>query len=474
MTSQCELPVAPPLSGVSLKERQRTLHQAVSADGIGLFTGEPVTLRLCPAEAGQGILFKRTDLPHQPLIPARLENIQGTPRCTLIGSGPDKVQTVEHLLAALRAYGIDNLLIEISGSEVPIFDGSSAHFVNMIEEAGVRELDVEREVIKLKTPLYWSQGETHIIALPAEEYRISYTLHYPHEAAIGTQFYSFTLNSEHFKKEIAPCRTFSIYEEIAPMIEKGLVKGGSLENAVIIKEGAVANPEGLRFPDEMVRHKILDVIGDLSLMPPFLAHIIAVRSGHTSNTTFAKALLNHISVSSPSEPAQSRQGRGHLNKNGEFVMGAPASNSSVVLNIKEISKILPHRYPFLLVDKVTYLNLEDNEIIGQKNVTMNEQFFQGHFPDAPIMPGVLILEALAQAGGILVHKKGYNEKIAVLLNINNAKFRKPVVPGDVLMLHAKGLHFSGKGGRIMAKALVGEQLAVEAEIAFAMVDKQQL
>jgi UDP-3-O-[3-hydroxymyristoyl] N-acetylglucosamine deacetylase len=196
----------------------------------------------------------------------------------------------------LRAYSIDNVLIEISSYEVPIFDGSSLHFVSMIEEAGICELEAERKVFRLKTPIFWSKGDIHLIALPSEEYRICYTLHYPHSTTIGTQFYTFALNQKDFKNEIASCRTFSIYEEIAPMIEKELIKGGSLDNAIIIKEDAVVNPDGLRYPDEMVRHKILDLIGDLSLVPPFLALVVAVRSGHTSNNEFAKELFNHIKM----------------------------------------------------------------------------------------------------------------------------------------------------------------------------------
>ena len=268
----------------------------MSATGVGLFNGEKVSIRLCPAKENTGIVFQRTDLPDCPPIAARSEYVQGNPRCTIIGDSKNFIQTVEHLLAALRAYDIDNALIEISSCEVPIFDGSCRHFITMIEEAGACQLPSERVVMRLKKPMYWSKGDIHLIALPADEYRLSYTLHYPHSTTIGTQFYTFVLTSERFKNEIASCRTFSIYEEIAPMIEKGLIKGGSLDNAIIIKEDAVVNPEGLRYSDEMVRHKILDLIGDLSLVPPFLGHVVAVRSGHASNNAFAKELLNHIKM----------------------------------------------------------------------------------------------------------------------------------------------------------------------------------
>ena len=296
MSFPCELTALNVAKVSPQKKKQRTLQRRVHASGIGLFSGQKVSICLCPTLENSGILFRRIDLPHQPILPARSEYVQGTPRCTIIGNGKDSVQTVEHLLAALRAYDIDNILIEISGCEVPIFDGSSKHFVDMVEEGGICELKEEKEVIRLKNPIFWSQGDIHLIALPSEEYRISYTLHYPHSQTIGTQFYTFSLDQERFKNEIASCCTFSIYEEIAPMIEKGLVKGGSLDNAVIIKGDEVVNPEGLRYADEMVRHKVLDLIGDLSLVPPFLAHVIAVRSGHASNNAFAKQLLNHIKM----------------------------------------------------------------------------------------------------------------------------------------------------------------------------------
>lgn len=296
MSFPCELSALKDRRVAPLKKKQRTLRGSISAAGIGLFSGEKVSITLSPAGENTGIVFQRVDLPHQPRLPAKSDYVQATPRCTIIGSGKIIVQTVEHLLAAIRAYNIDNVLIEISGGEVPIFDGSSKHFVELIEKAGICELEAEKEFLRLKAPIFWSQGDIHLIALPSDEYRISYTLHYPHSPTIGTQFYTFVLDQERFKNEIASCRTFSIYEEIAPMIDKGLVKGGSLDNAIIIKGGNIINPEGLRFPDEMARHKILDLIGDLSLVPPFLAHVIAVRSGHSSNNAFAKELLNHIKM----------------------------------------------------------------------------------------------------------------------------------------------------------------------------------
>lgn len=294
ISSEREAPSHSKLSTPPKKER--TLKRAVSTAGIGVFSGQQATIRLCPQESG-GIVFKRVDLAGQPKLPARLEYVKATPRCTILGDANLSVQTVEHLLAALHAYEIDHLLIEISGPEVPIFDGSALHFVELIENAGLCELQQQRECIALQTPVFWSEKDIHIVALPSDTLRISYTLHYPHSAVIGAQYGSFVLSPERFKKEIAPSRTFSIYEEIAPMIEKGLVKGGTLQSAVVIKEGRIFNPEGLRYPDEMVRHKILDLIGDLSLIPlAFSAHIIALLAGHSSNNAFANKLYDQLKM----------------------------------------------------------------------------------------------------------------------------------------------------------------------------------
>ena len=275
--------------------KQRTLQKSVSISGIGVFTGQETNLTFHPSVADQGIVFQRTDLPNAPKIVASLDSVYSTPRCTIIGNKKAAIQMVEHLLASLRAHEIDNVFIQVFGPEVPILDGSSKDFSQLIEETGVVELKKKKKVFSLQTPIFWSNDQVQIIAIPANEYRLSYTLHYPHCLGIGTQFHTFVLSTEEFVKEIAPCRTFSIYEEVVPMIEKGFIKRGGLENAILVQENEVINPEGLRYPNEMARHKILDLIGDLSLIPvSFLAHVIAIRSGHTSNNTFAKLLYNQI------------------------------------------------------------------------------------------------------------------------------------------------------------------------------------
>lgn len=277
----------------SSKYKQRTIKKSISISGVGLFTGAKTTMHLHPDKEGSGIRFCRTDLPGKPILPAKVDFVRGTPRCTILGTDEVHIQTVEHVLAAIRASEIDNLLIEIDGKEVPSCDGSALPFVELLEEAGIKIQQKEKEYQHLDKPVYWSKGDVHLVALPSDEFRISYTLNYPHSSFLKSQFYTVLVSSENFKQEIAPARTFSLYEEIVPMIEKGRIKGGTLENAVIVKGDKILNPEGARFEDEMARHKILDLIGDLSLTgTPFLAHIIAIRSGHFSNTSLARELVN--------------------------------------------------------------------------------------------------------------------------------------------------------------------------------------
>ncbi|MDR2539181.1 MAG: UDP-3-O-acyl-N-acetylglucosamine deacetylase [Chlamydiales bacterium] len=297
MSLPCKLSRSSVLTIPSVERRQHTLRKSASISGIGVFTGQETTLTFHPSVADQGIIFQRTDLPNTPKIIASLDSVCSTPRCTIIGDKKVSIQMVEHLLASLRAHEIDNILIQVSGPEVPILDGSSKDFSQLIEEVGVMELKEEKKIFSLQSPISWSNDQVQIIAIPANEYRLSYTLHYPHCSGIGTQFHTFVLNQKDFVEEIAPCRTFSIYEEVIPMMEKGFIKKGGLENAILVKDNKVMNPEGLRYPNEMARHKILDLIGDLSLIPvSFLAHIIAIRSGHTSNNIFAKLLYNQIKM----------------------------------------------------------------------------------------------------------------------------------------------------------------------------------
>lgn len=273
----------------------RTLARTVDFAGIGVHTGMQVHMRFVPAEENTGVCFKRVDLPGEPIIPARVEYVCDASRSTTIGVGSAKIHTVEHVLAALKAYQIDNVIIELNGIEPPIGNGSSDVFISMIEEAGIQEQTGTLPLVRLQHPIFFSDQEIHIVALPHPSYKISYTLHYPNSPALKTQYFSIEVSPDSFKKELASCRTFSLYEEISHLIDRGLIKGGSLDNAVVIKGEAIFSKGGLFFPDEMVRHKVLDVIGDLSLVGiDFQAHIVAIRAGHASNQALAKLLLKAL------------------------------------------------------------------------------------------------------------------------------------------------------------------------------------
>lgn len=279
--------------------RQLTLSKKVSFTGVGIHTGHQVKLTFCPADKGTGIVFKRVDLPNQPMIPATVEYVVDTARNTTIGIGKVRVHTIEHVLAALNAYQVDNLIIELDGPEPPVGNGSSDVFVNMVEQAGLKSLDAIKPVLVLKEPIYFSQDQIHIVALPAPEYKISYTLNYPQIKSIGSQYHSVVVNSKNFKEQLSECRTFALYKELKMLMEAGLIKGGSLDNAVVIHDDAIFSKGGLKFTNEMVRHKILDMVGDLSLVGfTIQAHIISICSGHATNVAFAKKLLNHITVES--------------------------------------------------------------------------------------------------------------------------------------------------------------------------------
>lgn len=281
---------------------QNTIKTKASVSGIGLFTGEKVNIKLLPAKEDHGIIFKRVDLEEHRVLPAKLQFVEETERTTFIGLGNRKIQTVEHILSALSAYKIDNLLIEVDGPEIPIIDGSSKKFSELIEEIGVEKQDKPAKILKINEPVSYSENHINLIALPSDEYRITFILHHPDNTFLSTQYYSYLVNDKTYLSEIAPSRTYSIYEEIKPLLDNNLIKGGSLDNAVVIKDNKVVNSEGMRFANEMVRHKILDLMGDLSLIGSrFLAHVIAIRSGHSTNIKFAKKLLNYLQESKINE-----------------------------------------------------------------------------------------------------------------------------------------------------------------------------
>ncbi len=277
------------------KRKQRTLKGEAAFTGLGLHTGEKVALRFLPAKEGTGIIFKRIDIAGEPIVPATVEYVSSNARNTTLGIADIKIHTVEHVMAALKAYQIDNVCIELDGIEPPVGNGSSDVFVEMIEQAGSVEQKETIPVFTLHSPVYWSEGDIHIVALPCDRYKISYTLDYPQTKLIKSQYFSIDISADSFKREIAPCRTFSLYEEVSMLIDRGLIKGASLDNAVVIKDDTILSKGGLFFQDEMVRHKILDMIGDLALVGyDFKAHIIAIRAGHASNVAFARKLFNHL------------------------------------------------------------------------------------------------------------------------------------------------------------------------------------
>lgn len=284
------------LAGSRFADMQQTIQHEVTASGIGLFTGEKVSLKLKPAPTNAGVIFRRTDLPKIVELPAHLSFVRETPRCTRLANEKASIHMVEHLLSAVRAFGIDNLQVDLEGPEVPSGDGSSKLFIELLERAKLKSQKAKRRVIKIDKPIYYSEGDVHLVALPAEEFRISYTMHYPQSPLLGSQYYSAVITPELFKEEIAPCRTFSLYEEIVPFIEKGIIKGGGLDNALVIQGNRIMNPGGARFPNEMVRHKVLDLIGDLSLVgAPILGHIISICSGHATNIAFARMIQQGFS-----------------------------------------------------------------------------------------------------------------------------------------------------------------------------------
>jgi UDP-3-O-[3-hydroxymyristoyl] N-acetylglucosamine deacetylase len=283
---------------IGVKTRsQNTLKEEVSFSGIGIHTGHQVNLKFCPAPKGTGIVFQRVDLSAKPLIPATVEYVQETARATTIGIGNAKVHTVEHVLAALSAYEVDNVIVQVDAPEPPVGDGSSSVFLKMIERGGIEKQKAQKPILKITEPVSLSEGHIHIVALPADEFKISYTLHYPQIASIGSQYHSLVVNDQNFKNEISECRTFALYRELKMLMDAGLIKGGSLDNAVVVHDDAIFSKEGLKFPNEMVRHKILDMIGDLALVGfCFQAHIISICSGHATNVAFAKKILNHLTM----------------------------------------------------------------------------------------------------------------------------------------------------------------------------------
>ncbi|MBX7157177.1 MAG: bifunctional UDP-3-O-[3-hydroxymyristoyl] N-acetylglucosamine deacetylase/3-hydroxyacyl-ACP dehydratase [Verrucomicrobiae bacterium] len=437
-----------------MAELQKTLGKTVAIKGLALHTGHAVTLTLQPAAENSGFIFKRMDLKDEPVIHAHVDHVKQVERATTIAEGNVKVHTVEHVLSALRGLDVDNAIIEMDAMEPPIGDGSARPFVEMIQKAGVIEQAASRDYFELKQPLFVRGKDGGVLAaLPAKEFEINCT-NVTH-TKWHTQFCRYLYDTKTYAEEIGGARTFVFYEEVQSLMNKGLIKGGSLENAVVIRDGNILSKEPLRYDNEFARHKVLDIIGDLALFPKRLkAQIIAIRTGHALNVELAKALAKELKM----REAQS----------------FPVENIPVgegALDINEIMRILPHRYPFLLVDRI--LKFEgDSKVIAIKNVSINEPFFEGHFPGHPIMPGVLQIEALAQVASLLLlRQKGSAGNIGYFMSADKVKFRKPVLPGDTVILQVELLRARKNIGKAWGQCLVNGEIVSEGEMTFAFIDE---
>ncbi|MFB6355085.1 MAG: UDP-3-O-acyl-N-acetylglucosamine deacetylase [bacterium] len=436
---------------------RRTLQETAEIEGIGLHTGEESSLRLEPEEAGPGIRFIREDLDPEVEFTPEVSNVRDDERCTVLGSGDDSLHTVEHLLATLYALGISDVTVYVDGPEIPILDGSADGFVEAIESAGVTELGENRSLQRPDEPFYLREGERNIVFMPSTDVRISCTIQYDNPG-IGEQYRSFSLSPEAFKQEIAPARTYGFEEEVEQLREKGLAKGGSLENALVVNEDGEFLGDDPQYEDEFVRHKILDILGDLALVNSFVVgHVNAVKTGHRENLDLTSKIYEHVSGS---PQVKSKQGSD---------VKTPG-----YADIERIKQILPHRYPFLLLDRIISVNLEDHEAVGFKNVTVNEPFFQGHFPEDPVMPGVLVLEAMAQLGaGVILDLPENEGKNSYFMGVDGVKWRKAVRPGDQLLIEVEGKRIrpGSRLGIMGGKAYVDGEKAAEGEFKFALVDE---
>jgi len=435
--------------------KQRTIQRELSLKGMGLHTANKVNLTFKPAPEDSGINFIRIDLPDKPVIKASVDYLLSPSRSwrrSSVGNGQAEIHTIEHLMAALAGTGIDNIYIEIDNDEVPGMDGSSLNFFEILNEAGIKEQEKDRQYYSIKEPIFQEEDGSSIIALPFSEFKISYTLNYNHQL-LETEFLELNLDSEVFKKEIASARTFCLQEEAAELQRQGLGRGANYDNTLVIGKNGVINNK-LRYQNEFIRHKILDLIGDLYLVGcPIKGHIIALRSGHSLNLKIARKISEQRQRYS-----MGGVGAGYHPMEGEE------------LDISTIKKILPHREPFLFVDKVISLE-KGRRATGIKNVTINDYFFKGHFPDRPVMPGVLIVEAMAQVGGVMMLAPEENRgKLAFFLAADNIKFRKTVVPGDQLVLMVEAGKIKSRTGQVHAKALVCGKIVAEADLMFALVE----
>ncbi len=439
--------------------KQRTILREASIKGKSLHTGEEVQLTLKPAPEGHGIVFKRIDLYGKPELKPVIDLVEDLVRSTTIAEGHTKVHTVEHVLSALNGCGVDNVLIEMDASEPPILDGSAKHFVNLIQQAEPVEQDAERPCFVLEEPISVTRGSSSIIALPYDGFRITCTS--ADDRGIHTQHLMLDVDPETYVAQIAPARTFTIYEDIEELLKLGKIKGGSLDSAIVIKGDKIVSKEPLRFKDEFVRHKILDIIGDIVLAGmPIKAHIVAVRPGHALNAELSKTLRRKILEKAKGPKA------------APAPKASPVETHQTSIDVRGVLNLLPHRYPFVMVDRVIEIK-GDDELVALKNVTINEPYFQGHYPGRPVMPGVLQIEAMAQAAGVLLLRRlqPNEDKIAFFMSTDKVKFRQAVEPGDALTIHVKLQKIRGnKIATATGVCKVGEQTVSSAELMFMLAD----
>jgi len=444
------------VQAVARVTHQCTIGRPVSVSGVGLHTGLAATLTFQPAAADTGVVFVRVDLPDRPRVRAHASALLASahaPRRTAVANGRAEVHTIEHAMAALWGLGIDNVQMDITGEELPGLDGSAQPFVTALQSAGIVAQDSPRRVFAVKEPIWLDSDDAAIAVLPHTDFRVSYTLSYDHPL-LKAQFVSFHANGTETFEHLAPARTFCLEQEAEELQKRGLGKGATYDNTLVVGNGGVIRNR-LRFEDEFVRHKILDLLGDFYLLGEHLkAHVIALKSGHALNLRVVEKLY----------AAMERA------KSSAIRSAAPHVFPGPTLDITMIQRILPHRYPFLLVDRIVEL-VEDRRAVGIKNVTANEQFFQGHFPGRPVMPGVLLIEAMAQVGGVLILNKQENfGKYVYFMSADKVKFRQAVVPGDQLVLTAEVERFRGKMGFVQTTATVEGKVVAEAQLGFALVE----
>jgi len=432
---------------------QKTLARPVTLEGVGLHTGERGHVVFRPAPENSGVRFVRSDLPGSPAVDVRPENAFFDPqagRRTILQQDGVQIHSMEHVLASVAGLGIDNVVIETDRMEIPEpADGSAQPIAEALLGAGLVEQTRPKRHIKITKTVHWAEGGVELTAVPFNGCRLTFTIVYDH-ALVGTQTLTLDIDPGTFLREIAPARTFVLERDIEGLRQAGWIKGGRMESAVVVGEDRILNPP-LRFPDEFVRHKVLDLLGDLFLLgAPVLGHVTAVRTGHESHVAFVKRLKETL-------PLPGRRAGGPP---GEW-------------DITSILDIMPHRYPMLLVDRVIALE-EGSHIEALKNVTINEPFFQGHFPGHPIMPAVLIIEAMAQAGGLLLLHSvdDPNDKLMYFMSIDGAKFRRPVTPGDQLRFVVRLLKLKNRISKMRAEAFVDGQLVAEAELMATVVDRR--